>query len=71
MIKKVPILIISTVLIYLVGAILSLLVLPQPLGPFEYIVAGCFSTAVCLLFVFTFHARSTFGRTARRSERSS
>jgi hypothetical protein len=71
MIKRPAVLIIGLMVLYIGLAVVFLLVMPEPRGPFEYLVAGAFATGICLVIVFALNAKSILGRTARRNERSS
>lgn len=56
--------------IYFGLAVIFLLAMPAPHGPFEYLVAGAFATGVCLLIGFGLYAWATLGRNTRKNGRA-
>jgi ABC-type transporter Mla subunit MlaD len=54
-----PLIILSVVLLFLGVIAVLLLVLPENRGPFDYMVAGTFATAIALTAVWALSARGT------------
>jgi hypothetical protein len=65
MLTRPAVLVPGMIVLYVGLAAVFLAAMPEPRGPFEYLVAGSFATGICLLIGFGLYAKSKFGRSGK------
>ena len=68
MITRPAILIPGLIVLYVGLAAVFLVIMPEPRSAFEYLVAGAFAAAVCLMIGFFLYAKSRLRRNTKNPE---
>lgn len=68
MLTRPAVLVPGMIVLYTGLAVVFMKAMPEPRGPFEYLVTGAFATGICLLIGFALYARSRMNRSSERRE---